>query len=81
MTRSQGNSDQKSKEQTPIAESSRLASLLGASTFMFACRVLGAGLAFLTQLLQARWMGAHELGIYLYAFSWCIILDYCWYGL
>lgn len=51
-----------------------LASLLGTSSFMFVCRVAGAGLAFLTQLLLARWMGAHELGIYVYAFSWLIIL-------
>lgn len=52
-----------------------LSALLGASTLMFACRVLGAGLAFLTQLLLARWMGAHQLGIYVYAFSWLIILS------
>ena len=52
-----------------------LSSLLGASTLMFGCRLLGAALAFLTQLLLARWMGAYQLGIYVYAFSWMIILS------
>ena len=52
-----------------------ISSLLSASTFLFGCRVSGAAIAFLTQLLLARWMGAYELGIYVYAFSWCIILS------
>lgn len=51
-----------------------LKALLGTSSIMFLLRVTGAAAAFLTQMLLARWMGAHELGIYVYAFSWMIIL-------
>ncbi len=51
-----------------------LRSLLGTSSIMFGLRVAGAAAAFLTQMLLARWMGAHQLGIYVYAFSWMIIL-------
>jgi len=44
------------------------------SSFVFACRLTGAVLVFLTQILLARWMGAAELGIYVLAFSWCSLL-------
>jgi O-antigen/teichoic acid export membrane protein len=37
--------------------------------------VFGAAATFLTQVLLARWMGAAELGIYVLAFSWCILLS------
>jgi O-antigen/teichoic acid export membrane protein len=36
--------------------------------------VTGAGLAFLTQVLMARWMGAEALGVYVFAFSSCLLL-------
>lgn len=49
--------------------------LLGGSAFVFACRVGGAGLTFLLQVALARWMGAKELGIYVLAFSWCLLLS------
>ncbi len=48
--------------------------MLEGSAFIFACRVGGAALTLLTQVLIARWMGAAELGIYVIAFSWCLLL-------
>ena len=52
-----------------------LLKLARGSTFIFASRVIGAVLAFLTHVLLARWMGAAELGIYVLAFSWCTLLS------
>lgn len=49
--------------------------LIRGSTFVFLCRISGAALTFLSQVLLARWMGAAELGIYVLAFSWCILLS------
>jgi O-antigen/teichoic acid export membrane protein len=45
------------------------------SFFVFGCRLVGAVLVFLTQVLLARWMGATELGIYVVCFSWGILLS------
>jgi O-antigen/teichoic acid export membrane protein len=53
-------------------EISRLAR--GAS-FIFVTRVTGAVSVFVTQVLLARWAGPMELGIYVYAFAWCILLS------
>jgi len=47
---------------------------MGGAAFVFACRVAGAALVFVSQLLLARWMGAEQLGIYVYAFSLCVLL-------
>ena len=41
--------------------------------FILFCRFAGAMLAFVTQVLLARWMGATELGVYVLAFSVCIV--------
>jgi O-antigen/teichoic acid export membrane protein len=51
-----------------------LGSLLGGSTLAFSCRVIGAIATFGTQVLLARWLGAHELGVYVVAFSWTLLL-------
>lgn len=48
--------------------------LLKGSGFIFACRICGAVLTLGTQVLLARWMGAAELGVYVLAFSWCVLL-------
>jgi O-antigen/teichoic acid export membrane protein len=48
--------------------------MLGGSAFILGCRLAGAALTFLTQILLARWMGASEFGIYVIAFSWCLLL-------
>jgi len=48
--------------------------LISGSAFVFSYRLFGAAATFLTQVLLARWMGAAELGVYVLAFSWCILL-------
>jgi O-antigen/teichoic acid export membrane protein len=44
------------------------------SAFVFTCRVTGAAFTLLLQVILARWLGAAELGIYVLAFSWCVLL-------
>jgi O-antigen/teichoic acid export membrane protein len=48
--------------------------LVRGSGFIFACRVGGAVLALVTQWVLARWMGAEDLGSYLLAYSWMILV-------
>src|SRR5689334_10320954 len=38
-------------------------------------RLVNAGLVFLTQVLLARWMGANEFGIYVYVWTWVLLLS------
>ncbi len=52
-----------------------LTRLVKGSAFVFSSRLTGAVLVFLTQILLARWMGAQELGIYVFAFSWSTLLS------
>ncbi len=49
-------------------------SIARGSAFVFACRVTGAAFTLLLQVMLARWLGAAEMGIYVLAFSWCILL-------
>lgn len=42
--------------------------------FAFAIRVASAGIAYLSQILLARWMGTFEFGIFAYVWVWVIIL-------
>jgi O-antigen/teichoic acid export membrane protein len=51
-----------------------MSKLIRGSGFIFACRLTGGALTLITQILLARWMGATELGIYVLAFSWCVLL-------
>jgi O-antigen/teichoic acid export membrane protein len=57
------------------APAASLGRLLSGSAMIFACRLCGAALTFLLQIALARWLGAAELGIYVLAFSWCILLS------
>lgn len=41
---------------------------------IFVIRVLSAGLAYFTQVLLARWMGSSEYGVYVYAWTWVLLL-------
>ncbi len=41
---------------------------------VFAIRVLGAALAYLTQVLLARWLGESDYGVYAYVWTWLITL-------
>jgi O-antigen/teichoic acid export membrane protein len=40
----------------------------------FLIRAAGAGLAYITQVLFAHWMGAFQFGIYVYVWTWVILL-------
>ncbi|RMF02402.1 MAG: lipopolysaccharide biosynthesis protein [Alphaproteobacteria bacterium] len=40
----------------------------------FAIRVAGAGLAYLSQALLARWMGSFEYGIFVFVWVWVLVL-------
>ena len=40
----------------------------------FAIRVAGAAILFLSQVAIARWMGGHEFGLYVYAWTWVLVL-------
>lgn len=42
--------------------------------FIFGVRLVGAAAVFITQILLARWAGAEALGLYSYAFAWCVLL-------
>lgn len=57
------------------ASLSEVKAMLGGASFFFACRLAGATSAFATQVLLARWMGADALGVYVYAFAWCVLLS------
>ena len=52
-----------------------LLSLVNDAAFLFLCRVSGAVIVLVTQVLLARWMGPEQLGQYVFAFSWCIFLS------
>ncbi len=40
----------------------------------FAIRILSAGIAYLTQVVLARWMGSYEYGIFVFVWVWVLIL-------
>jgi O-antigen/teichoic acid export membrane protein len=62
----------------------RLRALLGGSSeasltkrlagTVFIIRVVSAGLAYLSQILLARWMGGSDYGVYVYVWTWVLLL-------
>lgn len=40
----------------------------------FLIRVVSAGLAYISQIILARWMGSHEYGIFAYVWVWLLLL-------
>src|ERR1700753_1939949 len=69
---------------SPTGAIGRLRSLLGGSSeasvtkrlagTVFLIRVLSAGFAYLSQILLARWMGGSDYGIYVYVWTWVLLL-------
>src|SRR4030088_2196034 len=63
---------------------SRLGGLVGGSSetsvtrrlarTIFLIRVLSAALAYLSQILLARWMGGSDYGVYVYVWTWVLLL-------
>lgn len=49
--------------------------LISDAAVVFLCRVGGAALVFITQIVLARTIGAKHLGVYVYASSVCILLS------
>ena len=45
-----------------------------AALFAFLVRIASAGIAFVTQILLARWMGSFEYGIFVFVWVWVLIL-------
>ncbi|MEZ5775929.1 MAG: lipopolysaccharide biosynthesis protein [Hyphomicrobiaceae bacterium] len=45
-----------------------------AALVAFAIRVASAGIAYLSQVLMARWMGAFDYGVFVYVWVWVLIL-------
>ena len=41
---------------------------------IFIIRVLSAGIAYLSQILLARWMGGSDYGVYVYVWTWVLLL-------
>ena len=44
------------------------------ATYSFAIRVGSAGIAYLSQAILARWMGTHDYGIYVFLWTWVLVL-------
>src|ERR1043165_1099881 len=40
----------------------------------FLIRVVSAALVYLTQVLLARWMGSFEFGVYVYVWTWVLLI-------
>src|SRR5437764_8276489 len=41
---------------------------------IFVIRVISAGLAYFSQVLLARWMGTSDYGVYVYVWTWVLLL-------
>src|SRR2546430_14932750 len=41
---------------------------------IFIIRVISAGLAYVSQVLLARWMGTSDYGVYVYVWTWVLLL-------
>ena len=49
-----------------VTSQQKLWTVLKSAVQIFAIRILGAGLTYASMILLARWLGAHDFGIYAY---------------
>ena len=76
--------DAQSARALPAGVIARLRSMLGGSGeasltkrlagTIFIIRVVSAALAYLSQILLARWMGSSDYGVYVYVWTWVLLL-------
>src|ERR1043165_886557 len=76
--------DTQSATTSPAGLIARLRALLGGSSeasvtkrlagTIFIIRVLSAMLAYASQILLARWMGGSDYGVYVYVWTWVLLL-------
>jgi O-antigen/teichoic acid export membrane protein len=76
--------DTQSETAVPAGVMTRLRALWGGSSeasltkrlagTIFIIRVFSAGLAYLSQILLARWMGGSDYGVYVYVWTWVLLL-------
>src|SRR3979490_930881 len=76
--------DAESTTALPTGVIARLRSMLGGSSeasvtkrlagTIFLIRVVSAALAYLSQILLARWMGGSDYGVYVYVWTWVLLL-------
>src|SRR6188768_3494008 len=76
--------DTQSATAQPAGAMARLRALLGGSSeasvtrrlagTIFIIRVFSAALAYFSQILLARWMGGSDYGVYVYVWTWVLLL-------
>src|SRR3981081_1672416 len=76
--------DTQSATTSPAGVIARLRGLLGGSSeasvtrrlagTIFIIRVFSAALAYFAQILLARWMGGSDYGVYVYVWTWVLLL-------
>src|SRR4030088_2209741 len=76
--------DAQSTTALPTGAIARLRSMLGGSSeasvtrrlagTIFIIRVISAALAYLSQILLARWLRGSDYGIYVYVWTWVLLL-------
>src|SRR2546430_7458101 len=76
--------DTQSANASPAGMIARLRAMLGGSGeasltrrlagTIFIIRVVSAALAYLSQILLARWMGGSDYGVYVYVWTWVLLL-------
>src|ERR1700752_1639905 len=76
--------DTQSATTSPAGVIARLRALLGGTSeasvtrrlagTIFIIRVLSAALAYFSQILLARWMGGSDYGVYVYVWTWVLLL-------
>ena len=65
-------SSRASRHSSPTSSDSRLAQLFAGKVFLV--RVASAVLALASQVLLARWMGSFQFGIYIYVWTWVLMI-------